>query len=279
MGQTTAPGEAESAKALRVMSFNIRNSNARDGANHWNHRQEFFISTIRAFDPDLLGLQEVLADQHDQIIEAFGDYQAVGVARDDGAREGEWSMILFRKSRFEQTDGGTFWLSDQPEKAGSRSWDAACVRICSWARLRDRATGREFLFANTHFDHESQLARLNSAHLLRERLPKLAKGAAVILAGDFNCGEDSEPYKALVGPGTPPPKVIQLFDSYRFVHPTRSQEEATFHGFKGTRAGSRIDWILHTAEFEPTSAEIVRTSNAGRYPSDHYAVTAVLQPK
>jgi endonuclease/exonuclease/phosphatase family metal-dependent hydrolase len=268
----------QSSTALRVMSFNIRNSGARDGENHWSRRTELVYSTIRSFDPDLLGLQEVLADQYDALLQTFPDYAPVGVARDDGARKGEWSVVLYRKSRFEQVSAGNFWLSDSPETVGSQGWDAACVRICSWAKLWDTATKKEFLFANTHFDHEGKVARINSALLLRARLPKLAGDSPLILSGDFNCTEESAPYKTILAPpSAEQPEQKQLFDSYRLVHPNRTETESSFHEFKGTTAGLRIDWILHTAELKPTAAEIIQKNTEGRYPSDHYPVTAVLE--
>jgi endonuclease/exonuclease/phosphatase family metal-dependent hydrolase len=265
---------AEPLASLRVMTFNIRNSNAKDGDNHWQHRKELFAQTVRDFNPDLLGTQEVLADQYDALVTLFPEYNAVGVARDDGKRSGEWSAIFYRKSRFDQLDAGNFWLSETPDEVGSRSWDSACTRICTWARLRDKVSGKEFLYANTHWDHEGKVARLEAAKLIRKRLPLLAKGSPVILMGDFNCIEDDEPYRMLtnsVGEAGVP-----LVDSYRVVHPQRTPEEASFHGFKGKIAGSRIDWILHTPNFKATAAEIVRPKS-GRLPSDHYPVTAILE--
>jgi endonuclease/exonuclease/phosphatase family metal-dependent hydrolase len=265
---------AESPAPLRVMTFNIRNSDAKDGADHWEHRKELFAKTVRDFDPDLLGTQEVLVDQYDALGAMFSEYGVVGVARDDGKRAGEWSAIFYRKSRFDQLDAGNFWLSETPDEVGSRSWDAACTRICTWARLRDRASGKEFLYANTHFDHRGEVARLESSKLIRKRLPVLSKGSPVILMGDFNCIEDDEPYR--VFRGAPGDNGTALIDSYREVHPKREQDEASFHAFKGTVAGSRIDWILHTSQFKATAAEIVHAGN-GRFPSDHYPVTAVLE--
>ena len=259
---------------LRVMSFNIRNSAAHDGANHWKFRQEVVTATVRAFDPDLLGTQEVVADQYDDLQRIFPDYTMAGVARDDGARKGEWSAILFRTARFERLGGGDFWLSETPEKVGSISWNAACVRICTWVRLRDRVTGRAFLYANTHFDHQSAPARLQSARLMSERLPLLAEGGDVIVSGDFNCTEDDDAYAALLR--APAPGGKGLADSYRAVHPERSKEEASFHAFKSTTRGSRIDWILHGPAFHALSAEIVRSP--GQPPaSDHFPVTTVLR--
>lgn len=113
--QTTTPAESQTPGALRVMTFNVRNSNARDGGNHWKFRKELVAATIRAFDPDLLGCQEVLADQYDQLRPMLPDYLPVGVARDDGKRQGEWSAIFYRSQRFEQVSAGDFWLSENPE--------------------------------------------------------------------------------------------------------------------------------------------------------------------
>jgi endonuclease/exonuclease/phosphatase family metal-dependent hydrolase len=259
---------------FNVMSYNIRNTNAPDGPNHWQFRREFWASTVRDFDPDLLGLQEVLADQYDQLVEIFPDYRFVGVAREDGVRRGEWALILFRASRFQEIECGNFWLSETPDVVGSRSWDSACVRICTWVRLRDRESGRIVLHANTHFDHEGHIARRESARLLRRRLAKLAAGAAIILTGDFNSGDQDEPYDLLLDRSQP--DGLALFDSYRELH-TPAPEEASFHGFTGVTAGHRIDWILHSPGLETISAEIRRDrAPDGRYPSDHFAVTATV---
>ena len=259
---------------LRVMCFNIRYSAARDTIeNGWSNRKERVLATIRGFDPDLLGLQEVLADQYDSLRDLLPEYAAVGVARDDGAREGEWSAIFYRAARFTSLESGTFWLSEAPEKAGSSSWGAACVRICTWVKLRDRAKGMQFLHANTHFDHRSGLARIGSAMLLNTRLRALAEGDPVVLTGDFNSTEKDETYKVLVN--STKVGASKFFDSYREVHPLRSGDEASFHAFKGIKAGSRIDWILHTEQFKPISAEIVRSAGPP-FPSDHYPVTAVF---
>ena len=96
--------------SLRVMSYNIRN-NANDGPDHWIHRKEFWASTVRAFDPDLLGLQEVGLDQHAWIVEHFQDYDWVGATKDAG---GERVSIFFRRDRFERIHNGEFWLSETP---------------------------------------------------------------------------------------------------------------------------------------------------------------------
>ncbi len=263
-----------SPPTLRVMSFNARNSAAADGGNAWPHRRGLFLDAIAAFDPDLLGAQEVLADQHDDLTAALPGYALSGVARDDGRRAGEWALVAYRTRRFDLMRAGDFWLSPTPD-VPSLGWDAACVRLCSWARLRDRAAGREMVFANTHWDHVGVVARREAAALLKRRLPALAAGPAVVLVGDLNATEDDDCVQALLrraGPGQ-----TDLADGYRQVHPRRQPDEATYHGFDGTTAGSRIDFVLHGPAFAATAATIDRHASAeGRYPSDHFAVTATL---
>ena len=256
------------------MSFNIRNSGAPDGHNGWSHRRQLFCTAVAAFGPDLLGLQEVLADQHDDVVAALPDYAFSGVGRDDGRADGERAMVAFATARFELLDAGHFWLSATPE-VPSVGWDAACVRICSWVRLRDRSNGRALTFADTHWDHVGTAARRNAAGLIKRRLPAVSAGGPVILVGDFNSNEDDDWVQKLLHADRPGD--VQLTDSYREVHPVRSADEASFHGFEGGTAGSRIDFILHGPEFGATAAGIDRAAGPdGRYPSDHYAVTAVL---
>jgi endonuclease/exonuclease/phosphatase family metal-dependent hydrolase len=278
----SAPGslfaaESRDAAALRVVSYNVRNSNAPDGENAWPKRTELFFDNLASFQGDLIGFQEVLAVQHDALVARLGEYGFSGVARDDGQRKGEWSLIAYRKARFTPVTKGDFWLSETPEIAGSKSWDAALTRICSWVRLRDQATGRELVFANTHFDHKGVVARQEAAKVISQQLARIAAGVPAILVGDLNITEDNPAYAVFVRPETP--GAIAWIDAYRTVHPVRRPDEASFHGFKGEVAGSRIDFVFHTAHFTATAATIDRMSREGRYPSDHYAVTAVLKWK
>ena len=70
---------AAAAEPLRVMTFNIRYATAPDGDNVWANRKEILLDTIRAFKPDLLGTQEVLALQVDFFHEHLKEYTHVGV--------------------------------------------------------------------------------------------------------------------------------------------------------------------------------------------------------
>jgi len=104
----------------------------------------------------------------------------------------------------------------------------------------------------------------------------LAGNRPVVVLGDLNVDEENAALAMLCG--AKDADGWRLIDSYREVVPQRDPNEATFHAFQGKKAGSRIDFILHTEGFRATQAGIDRTDFDGRYPSDHYPVTAVLVP-
>jgi len=276
-GGVTTPATAAEPAALRVMSFNIRYGNAADGENRWSNRKEAVVKTIEAFAPDLLGTQETLRFQRDYLAEQMPQYENVGVGRVDGKFEGEMMALFFRKDRFEKLEEGHFWLSESSEKVGSISWDSSLPRMATWVRLQDKKqpNAPKLLFINTHFDHVGVVARNESAKLIRSKANELARGASIIVTGDFNAGEASEPYRFLFGEidGEPSP----LVDSLRSLRPERGQEEGTFSGFvAANQKGARIDWIGMSRDLKVTAAEIDRTETDGRTPSDHFPVTAVV---
>lgn len=264
------------APPLRVMSFNLRVRNAFDLFNGWAFRRALVLETIDNFQPDILGTQEGRMSQIDELQPDLENYAFVGVGRDDGDDGGETTGIFYRADRFEEVDSGHFWLSDTPDEVASRSWGNLFNRMATWVRLRDtqHADRQELVVFNTHFDAFSAGARRESAKLLRRRIEQVAGDAPVITTGDFNAGEGSRPYELLIdGPSGDGP---MLTDAYRAVHPERTDEEGTIHGFRGGLGGDRIDWILTCDRLEPVAAAIDRTRDGRRYPSDHFPVAAVV---
>ncbi|MEC7446699.1 MAG: endonuclease/exonuclease/phosphatase family protein, partial [Planctomycetota bacterium] len=168
---------------VKAMTFNIRNANPGDGPNYWGKRREWVAEFIGEQSPDVLGMQEVLKKQLDFLERRLPDYECYGVGRDDGKMAGEYSPIFYKKARFTRLDQGTFWLSTEPDKIGSRSWDAAITRICTWVQLQDRETERQIFVFNTHFDHRGEVARQESALLIRKRISESAKQLPWVLLG------------------------------------------------------------------------------------------------
>ncbi len=265
-------GPAPAAEPFAVLSFNIRYGTARDGENAWPNRREFLFDVLRAANADLIGLQEALDFQIDEILAAVPGYAVVGVGRDDGRARGEFAAILFRSGRFRVDRSGTFWFSDTPEAVASRSWGNNITRICTWARFVDQG-GRAYWHFNVHLDHESQPSRERSTRLLAERIAaRTPAGEPVIVTGDFNAGESNPAVLSLIaGPADRPGR---LLDTFRILHPTEGTV-GTFTGFKlNATTGDKIDYVFVQPGTEVLDAAIVRTSRDGRYPSDHFPVTA-----
>lgn len=247
------------------MSFNIRYGTAKDGANAWHRRAHLVLDRIRSARPALLGLQECQELQQAQLRARLPAYAWLGEPRDPGAKA-EACPLLVDLQRFRVEDSGTFWLSPDPEKDRGKAWDAAFPRICTWAIVRDRHHHGRLLVANTHFDHRGKRARRESARLLAAWAQK--SGLPVVLMGDFNAGEKSAAMQTIRDAG--------LVDSWRQLHPDAA-EPGTYTGFK--RVSSRkIDHIFVSPEIPVRRAHIDDERSEGRWPSDHFAVHAAIQP-
>lgn len=251
------------------MTFNIRYNTDEDGENAWPKRRELFFKTIEMFNPDLLGLQEVKTDQGQEIKERLKEYEMIGQPRDESPRA-ERSSVMFKRDRFEMVRGGTFWLSETPDEAGSKGWDGVFPRVCTWVELRDRKSdGRTLFYFNTHWDHKGAKAREESAKLMRRKVDELAGDKPVIITGDFNAPQNTKPYTTLLGD--------KFTEAFLDAHPRPTTQDYTFHSFTGHNTHAvRIDWVLRSKDFITKSAAINRTNENGRYPSDHFPVEAVF---
>ena len=162
---------SEPAKTeLNWATFNVRYDNPGDSLNNWKNRKDRVAAFVKEQKLDIVGMQEVLHNQLEDLKERLPEYAEVGVGRKDGKTRGEYSPLFFRKDRFELLDSNTFWLSQYPDSVGFIGWDGACCRIATWAKLRDRQSGKVFMAVNTHFDHVGTQARTQSALLIIEKI-------------------------------------------------------------------------------------------------------------
>ena len=257
------------------MSFNIRNGRANDGDNRWKNRKTFVGDVIREAKLDIIGLQEAFRFQLDDLRKQLPEFEEVGEGR-DGGKQGEYSAILYRNSRFSALESGTFWLSDTPD-IKSRSWGNRYLRICTWVRLKDKTTERSFYIYNTHFDHQSQNARLKSSQLITERINNQKHKDPFVVTGDFNADENNPVILYLKRKSKNLPlSPIVLVDTFRQLHPHKKRV-GTGGGFEGRTDGKKIDYVFVQPEAKVITASIIRANRDGRYPSDHSPVMAEIQ--
>ncbi|MDR3188981.1 MAG: endonuclease/exonuclease/phosphatase family protein [Prevotellaceae bacterium] len=251
---------------LNVMTFNIRYDNSGDRVNSWQHRKDVAAEVVMECDVDLLGTQEVLANQLHDLKERLHPYAAVGVGRADGREAGEYAAIFYKKEKFEAEKSGNFWLSETPEIAGSKGWDGACERMATWVILKEKKTGKRLFFINTHLDHVGTAARREGVKLLLERAKAESRGLPVIITGDFNASPQSEVIRQVLAGG-------EFFDA-RQLAPSVAEAGGTFHGFGEVPAEKRstIDYVFVTGSVSVKTYLTLPEKRNGIFLSDHTPV-------
>ena len=285
---------AMSAQSLFVGSYNIRYHNSDDdrNGNVWKTRCKVICDQVNFESPDIFGAQEVLHAQLGDLLGALDGYDYIGVGRDNGKTKGEYAAIFYKKDRVKLLNKGNFWLNETPDKP-KLGWDAACIRICSWGEFEQAETGFRFYYFNLHMDHVGVVARREAAKLVVKKIGEIAKGAPVVLPGDFNVDQTHQSYAEIVDSG-------MLVDSYD-VAEMRYALNGTFNAFKTNNfTESRIDHVFVSPSFKvkkygvltDTYRSPVDEAQAGteanapqeitfkhfkaRTPSDHFPVKVVL---
>ena len=251
------------------MTFNIRLDTPADSLNSWAYRRDNAAQMIKEADVDIVGMQEVLIHQLNDLKERLPEYSSVGVGRLDGKEAGEFSPVFYREDQFEEVESGNFWLSEDPAAVGVKGWDAACERIASWAILKDKTSGKEFFVLSTHFDHIGQVARRESARLILSKTAELSDGLPVIVMGDFNADPESEVIQTIADTANP----LSLIHSYSLA-PIVNGSTYTFHNYGRLAEEDRecIDYIFVNNKVEVAEYQVMPERNEAGYFSDHSAV-------
>ena len=248
---------------MRVMSFNVLCYG--DPVHFWTLRIPGVIKVIKDASPDSFGVQEAHIKWMNVLCENLPEYDYVGVGREDGADDGEFAAVFYKKDLYEVVDSGNFWLSETPDKP-SLGWDAACIRICTWAELKNIETGKTYIHMNTHLDHIGVVARTEGVKLIKEKAASFG-GKPVICTGDFNIEQDTDCYLEMVSGN---------MEDARKLAPD-SDDSFTFHGFKPSKIQDIIDFIfIDKNTVKPLKFKVVNKKESGKFYSDHYAVYADL---
>lgn len=265
----------QSASTIKAMTWNIRLDTPYDSADQWSNRKSGLVKEVLKNRPDVLGVQEALNNQMTDLKKRLKGYKSLGVARDDGHKKGEYSAIFYDTRTLLVLRHGTFWLSENPDIAGSRGWDAACNRVVTWGEFKIKKSGQHFLVFNTHFDHVGEQARVESAKLIIRKIHELGNGLPTILTGDFNVSSKHRAYRIL----TYPENEVVLADS-RERATTVIGPDFTWVTFDRTFIpGEIIDFIFTTSDIEIISNEIIDFRHDGRFLSDHLPVLARIKLK
>ena len=264
--------DAVSASRLRVMSFNIRQDNPKDGPlNLWQDRRAPLCKYINKVKPDIVGMQEVFKNQLDDAAERMPKYAYVAGGRDDGKDKGEATPIFYRTDKFNLIEKGLFWLSETPD-VPSVSWNAKYPRIAAWVILEEKKTGKRFFYCHSHFDHKSDAAKNESAKFIKAQFKKLCKGYPIVFTADCNTYEPKDTYFTLCSYS------YSFIDTWKAAVKTKGGPSTSHaYGKHENTLENKIDFIFVTPEMKTKRSVIDDSSlGKGRYTSDHHPIWADL---
>lgn len=260
-----AAAKKSSQDEVKVISYNIRVINSKDGENEWKYRATASDAMIKDYAPDIFGLQEAMPGHLEYLNKALPKYASVGVGREDGVSKGEHMSIYYNTKTIRLEKWGTYWLSETPD-VPSKGWDAACKRTATWALLTVKSTGKQFYYVNTHLDHRGAVAQQKGLDLIVSRIAEMnPEGLPMILTGDFNVESDSPVLTELN---------TRMLDARKTAEKTDSR--ATFNGWGSSAIV--IDFIYYSGFSScPEYETIVRQYEGVPYISDHYPIMARLK--
>jgi len=190
------------ADCLRVATYNIR----REGKEkfpprEWKNRLPAIVKLLENIQPDIIGLQEPIKKQIDDLTGQLENYGWFGQGRGEswgGRGKNEYNPIFYNKKNLILHKQGTFHLNDW--KLSWQSWlkqphvIGLLPRICTWGLFEIKKTGYKFYVYNTHLDHKFTTARLNQLKIIIDIINQNNdtndNKNNIILLGDFNTDLD-----------------------------------------------------------------------------------------
>ena len=217
-----------------------------------------------------------------------GTFGGFGTGTNDSGDS--FNLILFDTTKYTKVDEGHFWLSDTPDQMSAFYMVAFNYRVVNWVRLRDKTTGEEFFFVNSHLEQTQSTAvtnrwgytldassgvtaRIRQAQLLCDRMAAVSGGLPVIILGDWNSYGGTDGYSTIISNG---------YQDLRIIAPDAEQ-------CGGYNAWNRTDPARfakgdHIVVSEGCSATMVQVLDeedvdavTGYHISDHCPLVAVIR--
>ncbi len=249
---------------FRILSFNVLCAGKEN--RWWENRVPLVCSIIKEYKPSSFGVQEAHWEWMQALCANLPEYDYIGVGRDDGDKDGEFSAVFYLKDEFTASESGNFWLSETPDKP-SLGWDAVCIRNATYVKLTHKESGKEYIHFNTHLDHVGVNAQINGVKMIQEKAASFG-GIPVVCTGDFNVYQDSECYNVMVS--------ANMGDSRKLAPDT--DDCYTFHGFRPEEIRERIDFVfIDKATVKPLRFKVINKLVDGEFYSDHNAVYADIE--
>lgn len=247
-----ATGPTPQRRELSLVTFNIWHNQG-----DWAARLPLLVAAIRAHDPDVIALQEVLEDaavglpnQAQTLADALGGYSVAFTSTDaEGSPRRYGNALLSRLPVLAQDTKKLEPLDDYRTAI----------------RLRVSLAGRAIDVVNTHLAWQQDAAPVRARQIADLFDWLLHDGIPLVVTGDFNAVQEDAGLNALTGP--------RFFSAL-----PRGTATTTLNPAKG-HPDRVIDHIFAEVDaFAPVSAAVIGDHPTdGEYPSDHFGVAARIR--
>lgn len=254
---------------LTVMSFNVRQSHAReaDPHNSWDNRADACLEMLKVRQPDIVGFQEAqFKGQWSFFRDSLSsEYGSVGIGRDNGVDKGESSGFLYKRSVFTLLDSGTFWVSETPD-VPSASFDEKYNRSLTWGLFKVNKTGKRFFYLNTHLGLTWKSQKEGIDMIVGKMQEMNPEGFPLIFSGDLNTDISSKAFDSL--------KHFML--NSRDIAPV-TDDIPTYNAWGNKNKERIIDFIWITPDIKCLEYRADTTPYGGHeFISDHYPISVKL---
>ncbi len=275
-GQAVA-GPRNAELVFRVMAFNIRFDfpSDKNTGDNWDKRAPLVAATVKDSKATVVCFCEDKLDQIQDLRKLMPGWDFYGMGRD--GRASETCSVAWNTAEWAKVEAGDFWLSDTPEKVASNTWGMKYPHKVTWATLQavKDAKRRTVTFLSTHLDEHREMdeVRRKSVMVIRNWIAKNRPNQNVVIGGDFNATPGSPAHKAMIDPSAKP----RLIDAFEATN-SRDAHVSTHHNFTGKAGGgARIDWLVTGGNVQARDAKVDRWNKDGKFPSDHFAVSAEVE--
>ncbi len=257
---------------IRIISANILADSYDIWDTTFNDRVEPFLAMLEAYQPDIVGTQEVDASWHSALKPYYGKYKMLGEKLSDGTVN--YSTILYNSEKYDVV------------KQGIKPYDVSDNKHCrniTWAIFKDKTTGQEFGFISTHWNIKGVNGESSPADVINAARTLQAKELAafvlklradnnnipVFTTGDYNNTEMSTSVLTYQ-------READLYSS-KEVAAHRYNVLGSCHDY-GTTSFSQgtIDYVFGTKN-TAVMGYMTIVNNASIYISDHLPVMADIK--
>jgi endonuclease/exonuclease/phosphatase family metal-dependent hydrolase len=195
---------AQAALPIRILTHNIRYATTSPFPSEkpWADRKRFILNQLHYNTlhnaESFICLQEALHNQVVDVMTGLGsDWAYIGVGRDDGKEDGEYSPIIYRPAIWSLESWKTVWLNEDGS-VGKKGWDAGSVRIVTIGHFMHVQSKKHVIGMSTHFDNAGAVSRRESAKIILNLITSYnTTDTPFFLAGDLNSETTGEAYQLL----------------------------------------------------------------------------------